>query len=119
MEQLAGRLAAARRTRPQCHTPTQTADRAARFVWRSATGHSFGVDMIRIATRMQYGVLMVYVFALVMGVWSAVLGVQLAIDSSVPGGLAVILAGAILIALSGMAHHFQVEADSAGAGSST
>jgi hypothetical protein len=67
-----------------------------------ATGHSFGVDMIRIATRMQYGVLMVYVFALVMGVWSAVLGVQLAIDSSVPGGLAVILAGAILIALAGL-----------------
>jgi hypothetical protein len=59
------------------------------------------MDMRRIATRMQYGILLIHVVAMVMGVWSAMLGVQMAIDSSVPGGLAIILAAAILIALTG------------------
>ena len=48
---------------------------------------------------MQYGVLLCYLFAMAMCVWSAVQGVQLAIDSSVPGGLAVLLAAAVLFAV--------------------
>jgi hypothetical protein len=44
---------------------------------------------------MRYGIVAVLLFAAVMLVWAVVLGVQLAVDSSVIGGIAVVIIAAV------------------------
>jgi hypothetical protein len=52
-------------------------------------------------------VLATYVLATVMCIWSLVEGVITAIDSSVPAGLAVVLAGTILLSVVAWRIHFK------------
>jgi len=59
------------------------------------------MDGARLANRMRYGLLAVLLFAAAMCVWSVVLGVRLAVDSSVPGGIAVVMIA--VLALAGIA----------------
>jgi uncharacterized membrane protein (DUF485 family) len=73
----------------------------------SANGHQLVVDARRVANGVQYGILVLYAFAIAMCAWSAVLGVQLTIDSSVPGGLAVVLIAVIMIAITGWRINFK------------
>lgn len=65
------------------------------------------MDAPRVANGVQHSTLVLYVFVIAIGVWSAVLGVRLAVDSSVPGGLAVILIAVIMIAVSGWRINFK------------
>jgi hypothetical protein len=67
----------------------------------SPVGHHLGMDGRRIATRVRYGVLVTYICALAIAVWSGVLEIRLAMDSSVPGGVALVLIAAIFIAVTG------------------
>jgi hypothetical protein len=70
-------------------------------------GNHLDVNRRRLADGLQYGILTIQLFAMAMLAWSAVLGVQLAIDSSVPGGLAVILIAAIGLAVTGWRVNFK------------
>jgi uncharacterized membrane-anchored protein len=66
-----------------------------------ALGKPSDVDIQRLAKRMRYGNLAVLILAAAMCVWAAVLGMRLALDSSVPGGIAVVAIAAL--ALGGIA----------------
>ena len=61
------------------------------------TGQTANVDTRRLTNRMRCGVVVVLVFAAVMCVWAAVLGVRIAVDSSVPGGIAVVAIAALAL----------------------
>lgn len=56
---------------------------------------------------MQYVVLAISILALLAAAWSFVLGLRLAIDSSVVGGLAVMLAAAVLMSVVGWRIRFR------------
>lgn len=60
-------------------------------------GQTADVDGRRLAKRMRYGIVFVLVVAAAMCVWAAVLGVRLAVDSSVPGGIAVVAIAALAL----------------------
>jgi phosphate/sulfate permease len=55
------------------------------------------MDAGRMAARMRYGTIAVLVFAALMCIWAVVLGVRVAADSSVVGGIAIIVIAALAL----------------------
>lgn len=62
-----------------------------------------------LANRMRYGLIAVLLLAAVMCVWAAVLGVGVAVDSSAAGGIAVVVASALMLTGIGWRLRFQWE----------